>query len=62
MGPLFGDKWYKKSKEARYDANEQFKAAVASAILISDEGVRQVPFPFFMWSIPFLRYLKVFRP
>ncbi len=45
MGPLFGDKWYKKSKEARYDANEQFKAAIASTILGSDEGVR--PFPFF---------------
>ncbi len=51
--PLFGDKWYEKSKEDHAEANEQFKAAVASARSATDEGVRQVG-PLFYSCTPFL--------
>jgi len=40
--PLFGKKWYEKSKDEQAEANEQFRGAVAAARASSDEAVRQV--------------------
>ena len=47
--PIFGKKWYEKSKEEQAEANEQFRGAVASARAGSDEAVRQVPFDHVFW-------------
>jgi len=42
--PIYGKKWYERSKEQQAEADEQFKAAVAVARAGSDEAVRQVFF------------------
>jgi len=42
--PLFGDEWMSKDEVEHADAYAQFQAAVHSARMSSDEGIKQVVF------------------
>ena len=40
--PLFGDDWLEKDEVEHADAYSQFQAAVSTARMSQDEGIRQV--------------------
>jgi hypothetical protein len=50
--PLFGANWIAKSSEEHTEAYSQFQAAVSTARMSTDEGIKQVSFYEFSASYP----------